>query len=111
MSHPALRSCARLGLAAAGRAAGPLGLRLRIAPADIDETPRPDETPGRLRPADGRREVRGRGRRRLGGEPAALPVLAADTIVVLDRRILGKPAGAEEAARHAAAGWPAAATR
>jgi predicted house-cleaning NTP pyrophosphatase (Maf/HAM1 superfamily) len=32
-----------------------------------------------------------------GGALLGLPVLAADTIVVVDERILGKPAGAAEA--------------
>jgi septum formation protein len=75
-----------------------VGLRCLVRPADIDETPRPDEKPAdyvqrmaaekttaaltRLEPA-------------LGG----LPVLGADTIVVLDRRILGKAASPEEAAQ------------
>jgi septum formation protein len=73
-----------------------IGLRLRIAPAEIDESPKTDE-----KPLDYARRVAGEkcaeARRRLEEELAGLPVLAADTVVVVDRRILGKPAGAEEA--------------
>lgn len=59
--------------------------------ADVDETPHPDEAPrdyvlrlARAKAESGRRQIV------LRGLPA-LPVLAADTTVVLDGLILGKP--------------------
>jgi septum formation protein len=74
-----------------------VGLRCEVRPADIDETPLPDE-----RPADYVRrmaeEKATAARARLGADLAGLAVLAADTIVVLDRRILGKAGSPEEAA-------------
>jgi septum formation protein len=66
-----------------------------VLPADIDETPRKAEQPRRLA-------------ERLAAEKAAAAaalappdalVLAADTVVGVGRRILGKPADAEEARR------------
>jgi septum formation protein len=75
-----------------------VGLRFRVVPADVDETPRPEEPAveyARRVCADKLAAVAAR----LEGEAeAALPMLAADTIVVLDRAILGKPSGPEEAA-------------
>jgi septum formation protein len=61
---------------------------------DVDETPRPGEDPEALA-------------RRLAGEKAdgvahrhpGVPVLAADTVVVLDGEALNKPADAEDAER------------
>lgn len=64
----------------------------RIAPADIDETPLPRELP---RPC---------ALRLARAKAAAVPVaagevvLAADTVVAVGRRMLGKPADAAEAA-------------
>ena len=66
----------------------------RVEPADIDESPQSDETPRRLA-------------LRLAREKAAVAaprapgayVLAADTIVAVGRRILGKPADEAEARR------------
>jgi septum formation protein len=75
-----------------------VGLRFQVVPADVDETPRPDEPPGeyaRRVCADKLAAVA----QRLAGTPeAGLPLLAADTVVVLDRAILGKPEGPAEAA-------------
>ncbi|HEY5410843.1 MAG TPA: Maf family nucleotide pyrophosphatase [Caulobacteraceae bacterium] len=64
----------------------------RVAPADLDETPLRDETPRRLA-------------LRLAAEKAAAAaaeapdafVLAADTVVALGRRLLGKAASMDEA--------------
>jgi septum formation protein len=74
-----------------------LGLRCALRPADIDETPLPDE-----KPADYVRRMAAEkttaAQAQLPADLAGLPLLAADTIVVIDRRILGKPSGAEEAA-------------
>lgn len=71
-----------------------LGISFEVIPADIDETPRPDE--------DARAYVE-----RLAREKAhkvasdrvtlGAPVLAADTTVVLDGEIIGKPADDVEA--------------
>ncbi len=75
---------------------GRIGLRLQIVPAEIDETPRPEEKPleyARRMAGEKAQAVHAR----LPGELAAAPVLAADTIVVVDRRILGKPADAQDA--------------
>jgi septum formation protein len=74
-----------------------VGLRLKVAPADLDETPRADE-----RPLEYVRRMAAEkcalGVSRLGPGADGLAVLAADTIVVLESRILGKPADAGEAA-------------
>jgi septum formation protein len=67
-----------------------LGLVLEVVPADIDETPRPDE-----RPADYvRRVAAAKCDAVTDGLPAdhrPLPVVAADTIVIVDDQILGQP--------------------
>jgi septum formation protein len=73
-----------------------LGLRLQVAPAEIDESPQVDE-----RAADYVRRMateKCAAAIARGGFDPALPVLAADTIVVAGREILGKPADAEDAA-------------
>ncbi|MGM0569693.1 Maf family protein [Marinobacter sp.] len=71
-----------------------LGLCFETRPVDIDETPQPGETPSvyvyRLA-----REKAVAGFE-LAGEPEAL-VLGSDTTVVLDGRILGKPADRDDA--------------
>jgi septum formation protein len=74
-----------------------VGLHCLLRPADIDETPRPDEAAADYvkRMAA---EKAGAAQASLPADEAALPLLAADTIVVLDRRILGKPADGSEAA-------------
>lgn len=68
-------------------------------PADVDETPRAGETPDayvlRVAREKAQAAVAVTGVRRL----AARPVLAADTTVVCDEAILGKPANAAAAAR------------
>ena len=63
-----------------------------ISPADIDETPRKDETP--------RAYVARMAAEKAAGVAVAGPgvVLAADTTVVAGRRILGKPEDGAEAA-------------
>lgn len=75
-----------------------LGLAHRVLVADVDETPQPEETPeahvrrlARLKATLGEQRVRQRG---LPG----LPVLGADTVVVHQGRILGKPRDPAEAA-------------
>lgn len=75
-----------------------LGLSLLVSPVEIDETPAPGE-----RPADYVRRVAGEkcdaALAALAGASAALPVLAADTTVIVDAEILGKPAGPDDARR------------
>jgi septum formation protein len=74
-----------------------LGLRLRIEPVDVDETP----TPGEKARAYAQRLAAEKGDAalaRLGQEGATLPILTADTVVVLSDDILGKPANQDEAA-------------
>jgi septum formation protein len=74
-----------------------VGLRCEVRPADIDETPLADE-----KPADYVRRMAAEkttaALARLDPAWVGLPVLGADTIVVLDRRILGKASGPQEAA-------------
>jgi septum formation protein len=67
-----------------------LGILLEVNPADTDETPRPDEAA-----ADYVRRVAREKARAVEGET----VLAADTAVVLDGAILGKPRDEEDARR------------
>lgn len=68
-------------------------------PADVDETPRPDERPDayvlRIARDKAQAAIDITRVRRL----AARPVLAADTTVVCDGAILGKPANTMDAAR------------
>ncbi len=66
----------------------------RIQPTDIDETPRKAELPTQL----ARRLARAKAEAARDAAPGAL-VLAADTVVGVGRRILGKPADAAEARR------------
>jgi len=66
----------------------------RVDPAEIDETPRKAELP---RPLAGRLS-RAKAAAVAARAPGAL-VLAADTVVGVGRRVLGKPADAEEARR------------
>lgn len=72
------------------------GYTFDVAPADVDETPLEGEAPevytGRVA-LDKARHVS-----RLNGSPD-IAVLAADTEVVSDGRVLGKPANPEDAAR------------
>jgi septum formation protein len=69
-----------------------VGIRFTVAPARIDERVAPDESPEdyvRRMASAKAAEVRSR--------HVASPVLGADTAVVLNTRILGKPAGREAA--------------
>jgi len=72
-----------------------LGLRFTVRPADVVETPEPGEAAGDyvLRVARDKAAVAGE-----SATPGTL-VLAADTEVVIDGEILGKPRDAEDAAR------------
>jgi septum formation protein len=76
-----------------------LGLELVVAPVNIDETPAAGE-----RATDYvRRMAAAKCDAAVAAQPepaaAATPVLAADTIVIVDGDILGKPAGADDARR------------
>jgi septum formation protein len=73
------------------------GVVFEVRPADVDERARPGEAP----PALAERLAREKAlavARRVGPAPARL-VLGADTIVVVDGDVLGKPADAADAAR------------
>ena len=74
-----------------------LGLRCALRPADIDETPAPEEKAADYvrRMAAGKTSA---AQAQLPPELASLPLLGADTIVTIDRAILGKPSGPAEAA-------------
>ncbi len=63
-----------------------------IVPADIDEAPLPRELPAQL----AARLASAKAAAVVAGEPDAF-VLAADTVVALGRRVLGKPASRDEA--------------
>jgi len=67
------------------------GFEFDVAPSDVDETPLPGERPREyvLRLA--------LEKARVAGPAPGQVVLAADTTVVIDEAILGKPASAEEA--------------
>ncbi|HEU4332955.1 MAG TPA: Maf family protein [Candidatus Eisenbacteria bacterium] len=79
-----------------------VGAHFDVSPADVDESALPGERPDahvlrlsetKARAAWAAREAAA------GGSAEETLVLGADTIVTLDREILGKPAGPEEAAR------------
>lgn len=71
------------------------GVRLRVHPADVLEAPRPGE-----RPADfTRRAARDKAEAVAGQVDPGAWVLAADTTVVIDQQILGKPADPADAER------------
>ena len=72
-----------------------LGIRFRIAVPDIDETPRRGESPA----AVARRAARDKARAVAARAGSAPVIVAADTIVVLGRTILGKPKHAADARR------------
>lgn len=69
-----------------------LGLDFTVRPAELDETPRPGEGPENFV----RRLAREKAEAVAGAFPASW-VLAADTVVVVDGEILGKPGSGEEA--------------
>lgn len=70
------------------------GFAFEIVVPSVDETPFPDETPG----AHVRRLAEAKARAVAAGRPDAV-VLGADTIVVIDSRILGKPRDEADAAQ------------
>ncbi len=71
-----------------------LGVEFDVRPADVDETPRPAESADDLV----RRLAVDKAQAGLAAAPEAhVVVLAADTVVVLDGEVLGKPADAADA--------------
>ncbi|MEO8520842.1 MAG: Maf family protein [Acidobacteriota bacterium] len=70
------------------------GYLFEVAPADVDETPRPGEAPApyALRVARDKAQA-------VAAARAGQTVLAADTVVAIDGHILGKPADHGDAAR------------
>jgi septum formation protein len=68
-----------------------VGLRFALLDADVEERRRPAQTPADYALATALAKARA------AHPPAPLPVLAADTDVVIDDEILGKPAGPEQA--------------
>jgi septum formation protein len=71
-----------------------IGIRHEVLPADIDESLLPDEAP----PAHAERLAREKGATIARRAPQAV-VISADTIVVIDGEVLGKPSDARDAAR------------
>lgn len=70
------------------------GFTFDLAPADVDETPRPDEPPK----AYALRVARDKAQTALARcRESGTAVLAADTVVVADGQILGKPRDANDA--------------
>jgi septum formation protein len=74
-----------------------LGLKVIVAPAEVDETPIPGEA-ARVYTQRLAGEKCDAAVARLDGSLAGLPVLAADTTVALGGALFGKPADAGEAA-------------
>ncbi len=74
---------------------GQIGVSHAVIAVDLDEAPRPGEVPEDY----ARRVALDKARAGRAATPdSRVPVLAADTLVTLDGRILGKPRDAEEAA-------------
>lgn len=71
---------------------GRLGIDPEVRPAHVDETPRPGEPPSDLVVRLARAKAQG-----IEADPADL-VVAADTVVTVGTRVLGKPADRAEAA-------------
>jgi septum formation protein len=69
-----------------------LGISHEIDPAHVDESPRPGEAPRAMAERLARAKATAVAARRPG-----VPVLAADTVVVLEGEMLGKPADPAEA--------------
>lgn len=70
-----------------------LGLEFSVRPADVDETPRPGESPAEV----ALRLARAKALALAPPRGGTALIVAADTIVVIDGRILGKPRDDAEA--------------
>jgi len=81
------------GFTAKERAAGQIGLTFEVETADIDETPRLGEEPVAytMRLAEHKAAAVFARQRQRGVNPERLVVLGADTTVVCEGQILGKP--------------------
>jgi septum formation protein len=71
-----------------------VGVPFRVVPSKVEEVPAPGEPPGRFV----RRAARDKGEEVAKRYPESF-ILAADTIVVVSGRILGKPKDAKDGAR------------
>lgn len=80
-----------------------LGLRFALSVADIEEQPGPQETPAAYAVRIALEKARAGAARLETQCEARLPVLGADTDVVLDGRVLGKPVDRADALRMLAA--------
>ena len=80
---------------------GQLGLALEVTPANVDETPRPGERPADYvrRVAAAKCDAIAAARGEAVPAPPAIPILAADTIVIVDDQIFGQPADEADARR------------
>lgn len=74
-----------------------IGVRFEVRVADIDESVRAGETPARYVTRMAEEKARRVLELNAATELARLPVLAADTTVVLDGQIMGKPSDREHA--------------
>ena len=74
---------------------GYLGIAFECWSADVDETPRPGE-----KPADFCRRLSNDKAQAALTVPACEIIIAADTIVVVDNQIMGKPADSQQAAEY-----------
>ncbi|HET7613085.1 MAG TPA: Maf family protein [Gemmatimonadaceae bacterium] len=70
-----------------------IGIRHEVRPANIDETPRPREAPRRHAERLAREKAS-----TIATRDPDLITIGADTVVVINRKVLGKPADAAEAA-------------
>jgi septum formation protein len=83
---------------------GQLGLVLEVTPANVDETPHPGERPADYvrRVAAAKCDAVAAARAAVAGSPG-IPILAADTIVIVDDQIFGQPTDEADARRMLAA--------
>ena len=70
-----------------------IGIRHEVRPANIDESPRPREAPRRHAERLAREKASA-----IATRDPDLITIGADTVVVINRKVLGKPADAAEAA-------------
>src|SRR3954453_5354030 len=75
-----------------------LGLRLQVTPANVDETPLPGERPTEYVRGGPPAKCDAVAATRAPDQPA-VPILAADTIVIVDDQILGQPRDEDDARR------------
>jgi septum formation protein len=71
-----------------------IGIAHEVHPANIDETVRPREAPRRYAERLAREKASA-----IATRDPDLITIGADTVVVIDRKVLGKPADADDAAR------------